>query len=206
MRYVRYCSYCMDMSVFVRGMTLIFPPFLLFPRNTASDRNPAYVCGSDLPYFNMLDSILLLLERSKNSQWVSRPHSNLFATAIESSSHVEMSVCFCRTKTSWSHCSTRCMSIPQLRFPLQWRYSSIALILHCTVMYVTSIIYTGNWQVKYVSYVSNNRENKIKCIYVLCHAGISGSHAGEDIPRRGLLLGRHSYGRRLCPLQIWQTC
>lgn len=41
---------------------------------------------------------------------------------------------------------------------------------------------------------------------LLCHAGVSGSHTREDVLGRGLLLGHHSYYRRLCPLQIWQTC
>lgn len=36
-------------------------------------------------------------------------------------------------------------------------------------------------------------------------AGVSGSHVGEDVPRRGFLLGHHSYCRGLHPLQIRQA-
>lgn len=70
------------------------PSFL--KRNTASGRSPAYACGSDPPSFNMWDSILLSLERSKSSQWVSRPHSCLFSATVESTSWVDIffsSVC-----------------------------------------------------------------------------------------------------------------
>lgn len=35
---------------------------------------------------------------------------------------------------------------------------------------------------------------------VMCHSGVPRAHAGEDIPGRRLLLGNHSYFRRLCTL------
>lgn len=103
------------------------PSFL--KRNTASGRSPAYAYGSDPPSFNMWDSILLLLERSKSSQWVSRPHSCLFSATVEATSWVDIFVSHlsasCRTRTSWSRCSTRCTSTPRLRSPLQWRYRAL---------------------------------------------------------------------------------
>lgn len=158
----------------------------------------------------MWDFILLLLERSKNSQWVSHPHSCLFAATVEASSCVDMLASplsvSCRTRTSWSHCSTRCTSTPQLRFPPQWRYharvpkkyiisrSSVFLDLRITIKTTINIM----------QYPPTSKLVFKLCL--LCHAGVSGSHTREDVPGGGLLLGHHSYCRRLCPLQIWQTC
>lgn len=61
----------------------------------------------------------LFISNSNESYFLSRNTDSLCA-------------CFCRTKTSWSHCYTRCMSTRLLRFPLQWRYhSKISIPLLC---------------------------------------------------------------------------
>lgn len=188
-----FCNHCKVVSAIVKSSGLIsLHLFFLLKRNTASGRSPACVCGSDPPCFSMWDSILLSLERSKNSQWVSQPHSHLFAETLEATSCIEMlssSLCVSRrTKTSWSHYSTRCTSTPQLRFQLQWRYR-------------------GNVSKKRNFWVfTRPKSDQDGTKHVLCHTGVSGSHTREDILGRGLLLGHHSYCRRLRPVQIWQTC